>query len=77
MKFNSPIGSALRGLTFMNSNLSLKYKIKGAIIYNCYKLELDKKIDILEVKGVFLTSLVIFTYLFGIIYNKKWKKMVS
>ena len=55
----------------------MKYKIKGAIIYNCYKLELDKKIDILEVKGVFLTSLVIFTYLFGIIYNKKWKKMVS
>lgn len=78
VKFNSPIGSTLRGLIFLRSNIGLKYKLKGAIIYNCYKKELKNKIpNEIKLETKIEKLLVWLTYPLGIIYNKKWKKEIK
>ncbi|MEG0527605.1 MAG: glycosyltransferase family A protein, partial [Longicatena sp.] len=41
VKFNSPLGSMMRGKMLMSKECGMKVNIKGAIIYNCYKLEVQ------------------------------------
>lgn len=42
-KFSSPIGSMYRGLALMNKECGIKANIRGAIIYDCYKIVAKKK----------------------------------
>ena len=42
-KFKSPIGSMHRGLALMNKACGIKANIRGAIIYECYKIVAKRK----------------------------------
>ena len=73
VKFASPLGSMMRGKMLMKSVCGLKANIKGAIIYNCYKIENKMVIP----KSLYLTSLyekflVFVTYPMGVVFHKKW-----
>ena len=74
MKFASPKGSMIRGKQMMYYRCNFKYRIKGAIIYNCYQLEVnDYK---LSVDGILNNILIIITKPLGYIFNKLWKKNI-
>lgn len=75
MKFSSPFGSMLRGKQLLTKECGIKANIKGAIIYNCYKLEATSKIPMsLQLKGL-SKVLVWLLYPMGKIYNRKWRKL--
>lgn len=77
-KFASPLGSMMRGKMLMNKECGLKARIKGAIIYNCYKREAKTDIpECLEFQNIEDIILLKLTYLFGIFYNRKWKRNVN
>lgn len=74
VKFASPLGSMMRGKQLMSKECGLKMNIKGAIIYNCYKIETDKKIsDKVNLTGIQF-FLVAITKPLGKIYYKKWRR---
>ena len=77
-KFKSPLGSMHRGKQMMYKKLNFKTRIKGAIIYNCYKQEIKQSVP----ESLRLTKkkdriLVLLTKVLGKIYNKKWKKSIK
>lgn len=70
MKFNSPFGSMLRGKQLMNRKCGLKNRLKGAIIYNCYKIAAKGQIpDSVKTSNPF----TFITKPLGRVYYKKWK----
>ena len=74
MKFASPLGSMLRGKQLMSKECGLKVRIKGAIIYNCYKMCVDKKLpEALKLIGLNKVFQVI-TIPLGVVFFKKWNK---
>lgn len=78
MKFASPLGSMLRGKMLMRPACGWKVNIKGAIIYNCYKLEVSKVIpDELALETIQEKSMVLLTKFIGKIFNKKWKSSLD
>ncbi|ELC8400768.1 glycosyltransferase family A protein [Clostridium perfringens] len=73
MKFDSPLGSMMRGKALMNKECGLKTQIKGAIIYNCYKNVLKEPVPKeLLLDTYFEKTLVFLTLLLGVFYCKKW-----
>lgn len=73
-KYNSPIGSMYRGLALMNKKCGVISNIKGAIIYDCYKIEAKRKygsnIDIIKPKRKLLCGLMA---PIGMIFNYIWR----
>ena len=76
LKFSSPIGSTLRGIAFMRSNLPLKYKLKGAIIYNCYSNRI-KKNNLIHLNHFFEKLLAFITFIPSKIYRKTWNRAIK
>ncbi|HAT4243744.1 glycosyltransferase family A protein [Clostridium perfringens] len=75
MKFESPLGSMLRGKILMSKECGLKVRIKGAIIYNCYLNEVSGELpEILSLNSIDEKILVFITKLLGVYFNKKWKR---
>ena len=75
MKFASPLGSMMRGRVLMNRACGIKANIKGAIIYNCYRLDAKKPIpNSVRTENAWQKLLVCATYPLGILFNYKWKK---
>lgn len=77
MKFMSPYGSMLRGLALMSPRCGLLSWLRGAIIYTCYRQEIDCRCEL--PKNLRLNSLrcKIFTLLLkpaGYFFNWYWKK---
>ena len=76
MKFSSPLGSMMRGIQLMSKECGLKENIRGAIIYDVYRREVENN----EVNKKELTSrerfLVLFASLFSFIFYKKWHKEI-
>ena len=71
MKFASPRGSKLRGKQLMSRECGMKANIKGAIIYDCYRLEVKGGSNIeLSTREKSLTTCL---SILGKIYNNKWK----
>lgn len=76
-KFNSPIGSMLRGKQLMYSECGIRENLKGSIIYNCYLRETDGNIpDIVGVDGLKNKLLLLITKPLGLYYNRKWKRSI-
>ena len=74
MKFASPLGSMMRGKQLMDRRCGIKANIKGAIIYECFKIETSNKIPeilSLTVKQKILTFIL---SPLGSYFNKKWKR---
>lgn len=72
VKFLSPIGSMMRGKQLMTKRCGFVSNVRGAIIYNCYALETDRK----DVKpdSLYERALITVTKPLGRYYNEKWKK---
>lgn len=72
-KFRSPLGSMTRGMQLMTKECGFIINIKGAIIYNCYKIEfrnnIPKNLKVIGRKKI----LVLLTKPFGLIFNYIWK----
>lgn len=75
IKFASPLGSMLRGKMLMSKECGIKANIKGAIIYNCYKLEVKSATSNLLKLNTRMNLMVSLTKFLGKIYNKKWKQI--
>lgn len=74
MKFSSPLGSMMRGKMLMAKECGLKARIKGAIIYNCYKKVLNRQVpEGLLLDSYFEKMLVFLTLFLSQFYYKKWK----
>ena len=73
MKFASPNGSMLRGKELMSKECGLKVNIKGAIIYNCYKIEVSK--CSVKPESLYERVLILFNKILGIYFNKKWQNL--
>lgn len=77
LKFASPYGSMLRGKTLLKKECGIKVNIKGAIIYNCYKIEVSGVLpENLLLDNIYEKLLVGFTKIIGRYYNKKWKNFL-
>lgn len=75
MKFQSPIGSALRGKKLMYKKIKFKVNLKGAIIYDCYKMEIKENMPKeLLLENNFEKLLAFLVKPLGYIYNRKWKR---
>lgn len=75
MKFSSPKGSMLRGKMLMTPECGLRSRIKGAIIYNCYRNELTSEIPVeLQPQSIDEKMLLLITKLLGRYYYIKWKR---
>jgi hypothetical protein len=75
MKFASPLGSMLRGKMLMRPRCGWKVNLKGAIIYNCYKMEIFEFYPkLLELKSLRERILVACTKKLGAYFNRKWKR---
>lgn len=74
-KFNSPIGSMCRGKVLMTKECGIKSKIKGAIIYDCYKIAARKKYIILD-KGIIPKGNIwcYLLYPFGVMFYFIWRR---
>ena len=73
VKFESPLGSMLRGKQLMYRKCGILANVKGAIIYDCYKWKLKKEIpDQLKLSTRDILLSKVFS-IFGILYNNKWK----
>lgn len=74
MKFASPLGSMMRGKMLMKKVCGLKVNFKGAIIYNCYKTDVNEMIpEILELQGIYEKFLAFITYPLGKVFYRKWR----
>lgn len=77
VKFQSPLGSMLRGVKLMNKRCGIKANIRGAIIYNCYKIEAKRKeINYKELVRSNRPVLCFALYPIGVFFNKKWRKEI-
>lgn len=75
LKFNSPVGSMMRGKMLMSKECGFKTNIKGAIIYNCYSLGCNKKdCKVVKIDSLFSRVLVFITKPLGLYFYKKWRK---
>lgn len=75
MKFSSPKGSMLRGKQLMSKECGLKANIKGAIIYDCYKREIQSVDEQSELRlELYELILTFFVKPYGTYFNRKWKK---
>jgi len=73
MKFASPFGSMLRGKILMRKECGIKTRIKGAIIYNCYRQNVNKRLpEIVMLDTAFDKILVGITNPLGEYFHKKW-----
>lgn len=71
LKFKSPNGSMLRGKQLMSRECGIIANVKGAIIYNCYKLESNcNKVPLVS---NYQKLLVCLTKPLGAYFHKKWK----
>ncbi|OUP22363.1 hypothetical protein B5F29_01075 [Lachnoclostridium sp. An196] len=77
MKFASPLGSMLRGKQLMSKECGIRANIRGAIIFNCYKIESKSN----NIKSIRLSNrekiLVGIFKIPGIYFNHKWKKSIG
>jgi hypothetical protein len=74
IKFRSPQGSMMRGKMLMKKRCGIRQNIKGAIIYNCYRIEVKNVMsDRLTLDSLYEKFLVAMTLLPGRYYNKKWR----
>lgn len=74
MKFSSPFGSMMRGKMLMTKECGFKNRVKGAIIYNCYKKVSKKEIPQNLLLDTYFEKLLVFlTSFLGEFYYKKWK----
>ena len=74
IKFASPKGSMLRGKMLMKRECGLLSRLKGAIIYNCYRLQLNSDIpENLKPNHFDEIFLLLITKLIGRYYFIKWK----
>ena len=75
IKFASPQGSMFRGKMLMQKECGIKANIKGAIIYNCYKRELNSNnIPVsLCIKSLRDKLIIIVTKPLGVYFHQKWK----
>lgn len=77
VKFQSPVGSMLRGNRLMNKQCGIRANIRGAIIYNCYKIEANrKKINYKVLICCNRPILCFVLYPVGIFFNIKWRKEI-
>lgn len=77
VKFQSPIGSMLRGNRLMNKRCGIKANIRGAIIYNCYKIEANRrKINYKDLMCCNRPILCFVLYPIGVFFNRKWRKEI-
>ena len=74
MKFASPLGSMMRGKQLMFSKCGIRENIKGAIIYDCYKLDVKGNIPAILSLTIKEKLLTIALFPIGYIFNKIWKK---
>lgn len=80
MKFASPLGSMQRGKMLMERQCGIKANIKGAIIYDCYKIVAKKLYSKNELRDKVLLDnglakiLCFFVTPISLIYYKKWGK---
>lgn len=74
MKFASPLGSMMRGKQLMSKECGLRVNIKGAIIYDCYKLDAKRNIPAILSLTIKEKLLTIALFPIGCIFNKIWKK---
>ncbi len=72
MKFASPQGSMLRGKQLMTRECGIRANIKGAIIYDCYRLE-SKGSAVVHQLSLREKILTVCCYPLGVLYNIKWK----
>lgn len=74
LKFNSPNGSMFRGIQLMSKQCGIIANLKGAIIYDCYKIEAHK--CIVHPNSLREKIMVFLMKPFGAYYNKKWKNSI-
>ena len=75
MKFASPKGSMLRGKMLMIPQCGWNVNLKGAIIYNCYSLELKgERPELLKLKSRREKLITYSLFMVGKYFNTKWKK---
>lgn len=78
IKFSSPLGSMMRGKVLLNKACGIKVNIKGAIIYNCYKKNVNCVIpNELKLNSLYEKTLVFLTKWLGNFYYMKWRKEVD
>ena len=78
MKFASPLGSMMRGKMLMSRGCGLRALLKGAIIYECYKFEVNGKLPIcLQIEKLYEKMLCFLLKPLGLYFNKKWKRGFS
>lgn len=73
-KFKSPFGSMLRGIQLMYKDCGIVANIKGAIIYNCYKIEAGKDLENIKQMNLYQKTLISITKPLGVVFNHYWKK---
>lgn len=77
IKFKSPKGSMYRGKQLMYNRCGLKENVRGAIIYNCYKLEVKGEIPSkVRPEGLKQKVLVFLMMPLGHVFHAKWKKSI-
>ena len=77
VKFKSPLGSMYRGKQLMYSRCGLRENVRGAIIYNCYKLEVKGEIPPKIKATTWKEKILVFvTKPMGRVFNAKWKKTI-
>ena len=73
-KFASPLGSMMRGKMLMKKECGLKAKIRGAIIYGCYKREVTKEIPAcVKLESMADRMLVSLLWSANLLFHKQWK----
>ena len=78
MKFNSPLGSMLRGKMLMEPRCGAISKLKGAIIYNCYKMLVDEDVPAsVRIDGFFNHFLLFVTKPLGKYFYYQWRKQID
>lgn len=76
-KFASPLGSMLRGRMLMTRECGLKSRVRGAIIYGCYRRCVDGEIpDSLFLENLIDRLLVFLLWPASLWFYRKWRKEV-
>lgn len=79
LKFASPYGSMLRGKRLMIPRCGLVSWIRGAILYDCYRQEINKKNvlpEILKMRNFRCGFLVFCMKPAGLFFHWRWKKSI-
>ena len=74
VKFNSPMGSMMRGKMLMFKECGFIENVKGAIIYNCYNEKSEYKQIVGGGNTLYEILLLYITRPLGSYFRKKWKK---